>query len=70
MKPELHAGPAALNRKHRTLARVIYILATIQLVWAYHSRVPPYLRLDRYENGMEVTPCQTRVLMMLSLIHI
>jgi len=64
MKPELQAGPAALNRKHRTLARVIYILATIQLVWAYHSRVPPYLRLDRYENGMEVTPCQTRVLMM------
>ena len=46
------------------LAWVVYTLATIQLVWAYHSRVPPYLHLDRYENGLEVTPCQTRVLMM------
>ncbi|MHB1506355.1 MAG: hypothetical protein ACYCO5_08560 [Acidobacteriaceae bacterium] len=64
MKFAVHAGPAALNRKPGILARVLYIFATIQLVWAYHSRVPPYLHLDRYENGLEVTPCQTRVLMM------
>lgn len=64
MRTDLHAGPVASNRKQRATAWVIYILATIQLVWAYHSRVPPYLHLDRYENGLEVTPCQTRMLMM------
>lgn len=46
---------------------LMYTLATIQVVWAYHSRVPSYLGLDKYENGTEVTPCQTRVLMMLVL---
>jgi hypothetical protein len=61
MKLEL---PTAPNRKHQAVAWIIYTLATIQLVWAYHSRVSPYLNLDRYENGLEVTPCQTRVLMM------
>jgi hypothetical protein len=64
MKPELLTGPAAPNRERHILTRVIYILATIQLVWAYRSRVTPYLHLERYENGLEVTPCQTRVLMM------
>lgn len=67
MKSSLQDGSASSNSKHRALARVLYILATIQLVWAYHSRVPPYLHLQRYENGLEVTPCQTRVLMMLLL---
>lgn len=52
---------------HRALARVLYALATIQLVWAYHSRVPAYLRLDAYENGFERTPFQSRILMMLVL---
>ena len=64
MKPELQTAPAAPNRKHPAVAWIVYTLATIQFVWAYHSRVPPYLHLDRYENGLEVTPCQTRVLMM------
>jgi hypothetical protein len=64
MKSVLQAGPVAPHREPRALARVLYILATIQLVWAYHSRVTPYLHLERYENGLEVTPCQTRVLMM------
>lgn len=49
------------------LAKALYLLATIQLVWAYHSRVPSYLHLERFENGHEVTPCQTRILMMLVL---
>ncbi|HTU52200.1 MAG TPA: hypothetical protein VMF56_16540 [Acidobacteriaceae bacterium] len=64
MTAAAQAGPAAPNRKHRGAICALYLLATIQLVWAYHSRVPPYLHLDRYENGLEVTPCQTRVLMM------
>ncbi|MGC1872909.1 MAG: hypothetical protein WA700_18270 [Acidobacteriaceae bacterium] len=64
MTAAAHTGKAARSRKHRALAWFVYTLATIQLVWAYHSRVPPYLHLDRYENGLEVTPCQTRVLMM------
>ena len=64
MKSAVHAGPPPRSRKHRGAAHALYLLATIQLVWAYHSRVPPYLHLDRYENGLEVTPCQTRVLMM------
>ncbi|MHB1674177.1 MAG: hypothetical protein ACYCSP_07990 [Acidobacteriaceae bacterium] len=52
---------------HGILARVLYALATIQLVWAYHSRVPSYLRLDAYESGLERTPFQSRILMMLVL---
>ena len=64
MKFPEHAGPIPSQRKYRAVAWIVYTLATIQLVWAYHSRVPPYLHLDRYENGLEVTPCQTRVLMM------
>jgi hypothetical protein len=64
MKSSSQAGAARSHRKHPAWIRVLYILATIQLVWAYHSRVPAYLNLQRYENGLEVTPCQTRVLMM------
>lgn len=64
MKFSEHAGPIPSPRKYRAVAWIVYSLATIQLVWAYHSRVQPYLQLDRYENGLEVTPCQTRVLMM------
>ena len=52
---------------HGILACVLYALATIQLVWGYHSRVPSYLRLDAYENGLERTPFQSRILMMLVL---
>ena len=58
------AGPAGQRHNLPVIAWAVYALATIQLVWAYHSRVPPYLHLERYENGLEVTPCQTRVLMM------
>ncbi len=64
MKFAAQAGVSAPNYQPRPWIRVLYVLATIQLVWAYHSRVPPFLHLDRYENGLEVTPCQTRVLMM------
>jgi hypothetical protein len=64
VKPALQAGPTSANRSHRAGMWALYTLATVQLVWAYHSRVPPYLHLERYENGLEVTPCQTRVLMM------
>jgi hypothetical protein len=63
MSADAQAGPP-VTRRPRGLIRVLYLLATIQLVWAYHRRVPPYLHLARYENGLEVTPCQTRVLMM------
>jgi hypothetical protein len=55
------------GRVSRTLIRILYALATIQVVWAYHSRVPSCLGLDAYENGLERTPCQTRILMMLVL---
>ena len=64
MKFAIQAEPTVPHRRHHAVAWIVYTLATIQLVWAYHSRVPPYLHLDRYENGLEVTPCQTRVLMM------
>jgi hypothetical protein len=64
MKPLPIACAVASNRKHPAWIRILYLLATIQLVWAYHGRMVPYLHLDRYENGLEVTPCQTRVLMM------
>ncbi len=64
MRPRLPADPAMRNLKHRAVAGIVYTLATVQLVWAYHSRVPPFLHLDRYEKGLEVTPCQTRVMMM------
>ena len=46
---------------------LLYAMATVQVVWAYHSRVPAYLNLEKYESGMEVTPCQTRILIMLML---
>lgn len=60
---------ATSSRRERIgpLAKFLYALATIQVVWAYHSRVPPYLHLLRYENGQEVTPCQTRIMMALIL---
>jgi len=64
MKTGSQTRLTAPSCKRRAVAWVVYTLATIQFVWAYHSRVPPYLHLDRYENGLEVTPCQTRVLMM------
>ena len=64
MNPELSNSRPHRNLEPRAWIRILYALATIQFVWAYHSRVPPYLHLDRYENGLEVTPCQTRVLMM------
>ncbi len=67
MKSELRPGPASAMGKHLGLARALYMFATVQVVWAYHNRVPPYLHLQRYENGLEVTPCQTRILMMLML---
>lgn len=43
------------------------LLATVQVVWAYHSRTLVYLNIESYERGTEVTPCQTRILMMLIL---
>ena len=52
---------------HGILACVLYALATIHLVWAYHSRLPSYLRLGAYESGLERTPFQSRILMMLVL---
>lgn len=82
MSPGVKTGMAAVERsgttivrgsrpqagiEHAGLVRILYALATIQLVWAYHSRVPSYLRLDAYESGMERTPFQGRILMMLVL---
>jgi hypothetical protein len=61
------AGAVSAKSENRALARALYVLATIQVVWAYHSRVPSYLNLERYEKGLEITPCQTRILMMLVL---
>ena len=65
-----HAEETQSNSRgngHSVLIRFLYALATIQVVWAYHDRMPPYLRLDAYENGFERTPFQTRILMMLVL---
>ncbi len=65
-----HAEKTQSNSRgngHSVLIRFLYALATIQVVWAYHDRMPPYLRLDAYENGFERTPFQTRILMMLVL---
>jgi hypothetical protein len=67
MRSKLQDGTVSAKREYRTVVRVLHLLATIQLVWAYHSRVPPYLHLEKYENGLDVMPCQTRVLMMLVL---
>ena len=67
MKSALENGAVSAKGEHRALARVLHMLATIQLAWAYHSRVPSYLHLEKYESGLEVTPCQTRILMMLVL---
>lgn len=48
------------------VVQVLYLLATIQLVWVYH-KLPPYLHLEKYERGLDMMPCQARVLMMLVL---
>ncbi len=61
------AAPTPAHTEHRALARVLYMFATIQLVWVFHTRMPSFLHLQKYENGLDVTPCQTRVLMMLLL---
>jgi len=67
MRSAVEARAVSGKGEHRTLTRVLYLLATIQLVWVYHSRMMPFLHLEKYENGLEVTPCQTRILMMLAL---
>lgn len=67
MKSDVNAGSTLARSKYCLWTRTLYAFATIQMVWAYHSRVSPFLHLRRYENGLEVLPCQTRVLMMLAL---
>lgn len=46
---------------------LLYLLATIQFVWYYQSKVPSYLHVFSYEQGKERTPFQARILMMLVL---
>ncbi len=46
---------------------VVCLLATIQCVWFYLSRVPSCLDLAAFEQGKERTPFQYRVLLMLPL---
>jgi hypothetical protein len=67
VKRTAETGLNSAGNSHPVLVRFLYILATIQVVWAYHDRVPAYLRLDAYENGWERTPFQSRILMMLVL---
>lgn len=62
----LKAKRRVAKGERRFLARALYLLGTIQLVWVYR-KLPPYLHLQRYERGADVMPCQARVLMMLVL---
>lgn len=55
------------SNRARWMARALYLFATIQLVWACHSRVPTFLHLQAYENGQDMMPCQARVLLALAL---
>ena len=59
----------AARDKHRPLriAWLLNTLATIQLVWFYLARVPPALNLLSYEQGVERTPFQERMLLMFPL---
>jgi hypothetical protein len=61
------AGRVKPAWRGRICGNILYLLATLQVVWAYHSRTLEYLNIDKYERGTEVTPCQTRILMMLIL---
>jgi hypothetical protein len=43
------------------------LMASIHLVWFYVNRIPPHIHLPAYEQGMERTPFQYRLLMMLPM---
>lgn len=55
------------NKDIGPLAKVLYILATFQIVLVYIRNVPSYLRLAQYENGAGHMPFQGRVMMMFLL---
>ncbi|WP_263382145.1 hypothetical protein [Granulicella arctica] len=49
------------------VSALLNLLASIQFVWFYLSCTPSYLDLYRYEQGLERTPFQDRLLMMFPL---
>ena len=49
------------------LVPLLNLLATVQVVWFYLARVECYIKLQPYEQGLERTPFQYRLLMMLPL---
>jgi hypothetical protein len=59
----LQQAPPARER-HRGLVAVLCTLATLQVVWFYLFRVPPYIDYALFEAGQERIPFQTRVLLM------
>jgi hypothetical protein len=50
-----------------SLAGLLNLVASIHLVWFYLSYTPSYLHLEQFEVGLERTPFQYRLLMMLPL---
>jgi hypothetical protein len=52
---------------NRIIVLVLNLLATIQFIWFYLSRVPSYLDLFSYETWRERTPFQYRLLMVYPL---
>ena len=61
------SGRTKTKREEPIWVHLLYLLATIQVVWAYHSRTLEYVNIEKFEMGTDVTPCQTRILMMLVL---
>ncbi|HEY0784398.1 MAG TPA: hypothetical protein VGD62_00915 [Acidobacteriaceae bacterium] len=60
--------PQLLGLPRRSVAyTLLCALATIHVVGFYLSRVPCYLRLPAYEQGLERTPFQYRLLLMVPL---
>ncbi|HWB32044.1 MAG TPA: hypothetical protein VG714_02605 [Acidobacteriaceae bacterium] len=57
----LHKG------QRRLLLSVIYVAATLQLVWCYLRIVHPYMNVKLYEAGTDRMPFQGRVMMMLPM---
>jgi hypothetical protein len=56
-----------MRRKAKFFLILVYVLATLQLVWCYLWLTRPYMNTRLYEQGLERMPFQGRVLMMLPM---
>ena len=63
----LHASAPATAHPWRVGILLLNLLATVHVVWFYLSRVACEMRLGAYEQGLERTPFQYRILLMLPL---